>query len=105
VVAGAGGPVHSLGGLGSTGHVIKRTPAWYRAMQGTALGDDTLDAMKVDAQWKSDLLAGQRELIAAQRKWAQGDSFQKWIAIGATLAIPLSAAVWRALGIGRRRRP
>lgn len=80
-----------------------KVPDWYRAMQGTSLGDDSLDAMNADAQWKKDLLAGQRELIAAQKQWATGDRFQKWVAIGATLAIPLSAAIWRALGVGRRR--
>lgn len=80
-------------------------PDWYRQMSGTTLGDDTLDAMAADAKWKADLLASQRELISAQRHWAEGDRMQKWIAIGATLAIPLSAAIWRALGVGRRKKP
>jgi hypothetical protein len=73
-------------------------------MQGTALGDDTLDAMAADALWKKEMRDGQRELIAAQKEWASTDKFVKWVAVGATLAIPLSAAIWRALGIGRRRK-
>lgn len=60
-----------------------------------------------DQEWKERVLANQRELISAHKHWADGDKFQKWVAIGATLMIPLSAAIWRRLGIGRgrRRRP
>jgi hypothetical protein len=68
-----------------------------------SLGDDTLAAMD-DQTWKQKMLEGQRDLIAAQKHWADGDRFQKWVSIGATLAIPLSAAIWRALGVGRRAR-
>lgn len=69
-----------------------------------SLGEDSLDAMTEERQWRAAMLDGQRKLIAAQEHWADGDRMQKWIAIGATLAIPLSAAVWRAIGIGRRRK-
>lgn len=79
-------------------------PDWYKAMNGTTLGDDTIGAMS-DEQFKRELLDGQQKLLVAHEHWADGDRMQKWIAIGATLAIPLSAAIWRALGIGRRRRP
>jgi hypothetical protein len=78
-------------------------PDWYAQMQGTSLGDDTLGAMSTE-QFQAQSLANQRELIDAHKHWAEGDKLQKWIAIGATLAIPLSAAIWRALGVGRRRR-
>lgn len=81
-----------------------KVPDWYRAMQGvegTSLGDDTLDAT---AKYQQDSLALQRQLLEAHKHWADGDKIQKWIAIGATLAIPLSAAIWRALGVGRRRK-
>lgn len=47
----------------------------------------------------------QQQLIEAQRHWAEGDKLQKWIQIGATLSIPLAAAIWRAIGLGRKRRP
>lgn len=81
----------------------RRTLRLARRSLGS-LGEDSLDAMTEERQWRSAMLAGQRELIAAQKHWADGDRFQKWIAIAATLAIPLSAAVWRRIGIGRRRR-
>lgn len=81
-----------------------KVPDWYRAMQGvsgTSLGDDTLDAT---TSYQQQSLQLQRDLIAAHKHWADGDKFQKWLAIGATLAIPLSAAIWRALGVGRRKK-
>lgn len=86
----------------------RMVPDWYQQKMGSALGslgDDTLDAAASDAQWKADMLAGQRDLIAAQKVWAKGDETQKWIQIGVTAAIPLFAALWRALGIGRRKTP
>ncbi len=79
-------------------------PDWYRQMQGTTLGDDTLDAMKT-TPWQDEMLSSQKAILSAAKTWAEGDRLRKWVAIGATLAIPLSAAIWRALGIGRRRRP
>lgn len=45
----------------------------------------------------------QKELLAAQRHWAEGDKFQKWVQIGATVSIPVFAAIWRLIGVGRRR--
>ncbi len=69
-----------------------------------SLGDDTLDAANEEKAWRAEMLANSRALVIAQQHWADGDRFQKWVAIGATLAIPLSAALWRALGVGRRRR-
>lgn len=93
-----------------TRRALRGVPDWYRQMQGTTLGDDTLGAMTPPApltqeQWQAEMLASSKELVAAQKHWADGDKMQKWIAIGATLAIPVSAAIWRALGVGRRRRP
>jgi hypothetical protein len=87
-------------------------------MQGTSLGDDTLSAMAMpapavpavsvaeaaDNQWKADMLSGQRSLIAAQKTWAEGDHFQKWVQIAVTASIPLFGAAWRALGIGRKKK-
>lgn len=43
----------------------------------------------------------QQDLIAGQ----QADKMQKWIAIGATISIPVFAAIWRLIGVGRRRTP
>lgn len=81
-----------------------QVPSWYAAMQGvsgSSLGDDTLDATTA---YQQESLKLQRDLLTAHRNWADGDKMQKWIAIGATLAIPLSAAIWRALGVGRRKK-
>lgn len=77
---------------------------WVRVMQsvgGTSLGDDTLDAT---AKWQQDMLASNNAILEAHKHWADGDRMQKWIAIGVTASIPVFAAIWRALGIGRRRR-
>ncbi len=46
----------------------------------------------------------QQQLVEAQRHWAEGDKFQKWVQIGATVSIPVFAAIWRLIGVGRRRR-
>lgn len=91
--------------------VARRLPRWYAAMQGLgSLGDDTLSATSpsaaasaavaaaADAQWRKDMLDGQRK-IAEQLK---GDHFQKWVQIGVTASIPVFAAIWRSFGIGRR---
>jgi hypothetical protein len=41
----------------------------------------------------------QQDLIAGQ----EADKMQKWIAIGATISIPVFAAIWRLIGVGRRK--
>lgn len=84
-----------------------------RALRGTSLGDDTLDAMSTpmpvaseldDQAFKKQVLSNQRELIDAHKHWADGDRKQKWIAIAVTASIPVFSAIWRALGVGQRRR-
>lgn len=76
-------------------------PDWYQSMSNSTLGGDTIGGMS-EEQWRAEMLAGQQALVAAQKHWADGDKMQKWIQIGVTASIPLAAAVWRALGIGRR---
>lgn len=83
-------------------YALSGAPAWYRKQGLGSLGDDTLDA-QAQAQWRTEMLAGQRALIDAQKTWAAGDKNQKWIQIGVTAAIPLFAAIWRLLGIGARK--
>lgn len=76
-------------------------PDWYEKMQGLgSLGDDTLAATTVQQQQ----LEAQQQTLAAIQKQAEGDRFQKWIQIGVTASIPVFGALWRALGIGRRRK-
>ncbi len=48
-------------------------------------------------------IALQEQLLEAQRRWAEGDKTQKWIQIVATVMIPVTAAIWRLIGVGRRR--
>lgn len=94
--------------------VRRPAPAPRRAMQGFgSLGDDT-DAEPVTSlaqptltqptvvdptvQWQNDMLAQTKAMVASQLDYAQREVQQKWIQIAATLAIPLAAAAWRALG-------
>jgi len=50
-----------------------------------------------EAQWRAAMLASQREVTEWQKHWVKRDEFQRWMQLGATLAIPLSAAIWRAI--------
>ncbi len=70
-----------------------------------SLGDDTLGAQapQSDAEWKAEMLRLSRAQLEAHKTWADGDRFQKWIAIAATVMIPVSAAIWRRFGVGRRK--
>jgi hypothetical protein len=72
-----------------------------------SLGDDTLGAQPAidDQAYKREMLELSRAQLAAHRTWADGDRFQKWLAIAATITIPLSAAIWKKFGVGRKRKP
>lgn len=74
-------------------------------LNGVALGEDTTLAKPTieDPAYRTEMLTLQRELVAAQKHWAEGDKTQKWIQIAATIMIPVTAAIWRAIGVGRRR--
>lgn len=82
-------------------------PRIYGGRSLGSLGNDTLSAQDPinDQDWKREMLELQRQQLAAHRTWADGDKFQKWIAIAATIMIPVSAAIWKKLGIGRKRKP
>lgn len=76
-----------------------------RVLHGSVLSGDSLDATTISEEdYKREMLANSRALVAAQKHWADGDRTLKILAIAATLAIPLTAAIWRALGIGRKRK-
>jgi hypothetical protein len=116
------GPDISRGALGNVGTgVIKNRaypivvngpglqgpPDWYRAMQGASLGDDTQTtgaAQLTDgtSQWQQSMLSEVQGVRAAQEEFTRREGLQRWIQIGATLAIPLSAAIWRAIFRGSR---
>lgn len=91
-------------GAGSAMHGV---PDWYRAMSGCSLGDDaptTGAATLTDgtATWQQAMLSTSQRIAAAQEEFTKRESLQRWIQIGATLAIPLSAAIWRAIFRGSR---
>lgn len=86
-------------------------PAWYRAMQGTTLGADdpepstslaqpSLPVDPVDPgtrEFRTKLLASHEQLIKIGERWVRREELQRWLQIAATLAIPLSAVIWRAI--------
>lgn len=95
------------GGGGRRGQYLRAAPLggvpdWYRQMQGTTLGDDSIGAM-TEAEFRREMLSNQKALLEAHKHWADGDKLQKWIAIGATLSIPLAAAIWKLIfGVDNR---
>lgn len=75
------------------------------SLRGTSLGDDTLAAD--DAAWRAEMLAHTKAIRDHQADWQERDLFWKRIGVIATLAIPVSAAIWRKLGVrmlGRKRK-
>jgi len=60
-----------------------------------SLGTD--DPEMTEAQYRTAMLASQREMVSWQERWVKRDELQRWLQFGATLAIPLSAAIWRAI--------
>jgi len=83
-------------GLGST----QSRPASHQRVLGT-LGDDTPSIDATQTQWQQDLLATAKESRDWQARWVKKDETQRWIQIGATVCIPLFAALWRGI-FGRR---
>lgn len=82
----------SLSGLGSLG-----------ADESSITAPTLIDPAETRA-YRQRMEKYQQDLIAAQRHWAEGDKFQKWVQIGATVSIPVFAAIWRLIGVGRKRR-
>lgn len=88
----------------SLGSVVSARPARVRRVARSlgSLGDDSLDAEMSEVEWRKRMLAEQTAVRQWQEWWVQRDAMQRWMQLAATLAIPLSAAIWRAL-LGRRR--
>jgi hypothetical protein len=61
---------------------------------------DTLAAGTPDSQvaYQTASLAELKNISAWQQRWVEKDEQQRWIQIGATIAIPLFAAGWKLLG-------
>ena len=81
---------------------------------GTSLGADDdvgqasdLTVPTIDdgtRQFQRDILASTRAIQAHERERIRKEEIRGWVQIAATLSIPLAAAIWRAIGIGRRKR-
>lgn len=100
-------------------------PRWYRQMQGLgSLGGGDLGTLSGAAptghslstptlsepddattNFRKAMLASNQALLEAERDRTHKEQVRGFLQIGATLSIPLAAAIWRALGIGRRRKP
>ena len=71
----------------------------------TSLAQPTLAAPTIVdpwSDWRTQMLTQTSAIAAAQQDFTQRESLQRWFQIAATLAIPLSAAIWRAIFRGGR---
>lgn len=74
---------------------LKFTPDAY------AFGDDATPM--TEEQWRAKMLTETQGQSQWLERWVKRDEMQRWIQIAATLAIPLSAAIWRAIFRATRR--
>lgn len=76
-------------------------PGWYQAMYGASLGDDTQSSTPSltdgPTQWQSAMLDNSNQLLAAWQEYIKRDQIARYVQVAATLAIPLSAAIWRMI--------
>lgn len=56
-----------------------------------------------EAAFRQKMLASQETMTDWLVRWVKRDELQRWLQLGATLAIPLSAAIWRAIFRAGRR--
>jgi transketolase N-terminal domain/subunit len=72
-----------------------------------ALGQDDTGSPELPdmttAQWQSLMLQSQQRLVDNLTAFTEREKLQRWIQIAATLSIPLAAAIWKALGVGRKK--
>lgn len=66
-----------------------------------SLGDDAPAAPTptpmTETEWRTQMLAKADEVVSWQAWWVKRDELQRWMQLGATLAIPLSAAIWKMI--------
>lgn len=89
-------------------------PRWYRSMQGVSLGLDdapghtlsvpTLGEPEATTKFRSDVLASNQALLEAERERTRKEEIRGYLQIGATLMIPVAAAIWKAIGVGRKKK-
>jgi len=85
-------------GFGSLGDDTDQAPATVLA-QPTLAVPTLVDPW---SDWRVQMLNQTSSIAAAQQDFTARESLQRWFQIGATLAIPLSAAIWRAIFRGSR---
>jgi hypothetical protein len=79
----------------------RRTMTEYTGGVGRARG--TLGSLEGDTpemtevQWRAAMLEQQTNVAKWQEQWVKRDELQRWLQLGATLAIPLSAAIWKMI--------
>lgn len=61
------------------------------------LGDDAATTSSGDSLILQQILAESKNQSAWMERWVKKDELQRYIQIGATLAIPLAAAIWKAI--------
>ncbi len=66
-----------------------------------AFGDDAGEMTEVE--WRKKMLEQQTGVTAWMERWVKRDELQRWLQLAATLAIPLSAAIWKAIFRATRR--
>jgi hypothetical protein len=101
-------PSQVMAGRGRTG------PRWYRQLAGTTLGADeapghtlagsTLSEPEATRKFREDLLTGNRALLEQERERARKEDLRGYLQIGATLMIPVAAAIWRSIGVGKKKK-
>lgn len=81
--------------------IVRGTLAPKTTRRPLGLGDDAPPMSEED--WRKAMLAQQSAMTSWQERWVKRDELQRWIQIGATLMIPLSAAIWKAIFRASRR--
>jgi hypothetical protein len=92
-------------------------PRWYRQTFGSlgSLGADenepvntlaapTLGEPQATSQFRENLLDSNRQILAAEKERIRKEELRGYLQIGATLMIPVAAAIWKRLGIGKRKK-
>lgn len=70
------------------------------AASSYAFGDD---GEMTEVEWRRQMLEQQKGMTSWIERWVKRDELQRWLQLGATLAIPLSAAIWKAIFRATRR--
>ena len=79
------------GSLGS----VQSTYALGSVQSSYSFGDDAGEM--TEAEWRKKMLEQQTGVTSWIERWVKRDELQRWLQLGATLAIPLSAAIWKAI--------